>query len=444
MWSAFITGFANKSTELIEEKDNEIKKNMELQLKDMYASRKEAMSKAETRRDELRKAAAQLRTFGLDDNGIVEVLSSGNYENITKLLQNEAKTGTLTQQKINRFIGRSESKMPADLEGFFNKATELAAPMGTKPLSTEATGAFGFRSRAAEDTTERFLKAQNLSREDIQKSTLADMPMTGRAFDYSALAGDEDDSFGKVKNRARIKLLEAAEGSEEQKQAMMEYQKIIAIEKLGEDDETAGLAKIKKEAQVDLFNAKTPAERSNALARLTRVISIEDIGKDKKDELKESDVRSNLRILETSIVQSMAGPGNTIVVTDPTTGERRVTIKGTVKPELRNRIEQTRTSAIREYVQTHYTRNGKVPEQVQRVLGAFTVGGMGMEESAEGQPTAAPAPAAGNTGATRGAPARALSQPAATGKVTVTVGNRTIEFPNQEAADKFKREAGIR
>jgi hypothetical protein len=444
MWSAFITGFAGKTNELIEEKDDEIKKNMELQLKDMYASRKDAMSKAETRRDELRKAAAQLRSYGLEDTGIIKVLSSGNYQNISKLLENEAKSGRLSPQKIKSFIGEADPNIPESLDNFINSATQLTSPAGTKPLSTEARGAFGFKSRAAEDTTERFLKAQNLSREDIQKSTLVDMPMTGKAFDYSAIGEPEEDSFSKAKNTARMKLLQTEDGSEAQKEAMMEYQKIIAIEKLGEDDETAGLAKIKKEAQVDLFNAKTPAERSNALARLTRVISIEDIGKDKKDELKESDVRSNLRILETSIVQSMAGPGNTVVVTDPTTGERRVTIKGTVKPELRNRIEQTRRSAIREYVKTHYTRNGKVPEQVQRVLGAFTVGGMGMEESAEGQPTAAPAPAAGNTGAARGAPARTLPQPAATGKVTVTVGNRTIEFPNQEAADKFKREAGIR
>jgi hypothetical protein len=191
MWGAFLTGFANKSVELVEEKDNEIKKNMELQLKDMYASRSEAKKKAETRRDELRTAAAQLKSYGLDDTGVIKVLSSGNYDNISKLLQNEATSGTLTPQKIKSFIGEAEPNIPPSLEEFFNQATRLTAAPGTKPISTKAKTAFGFDTNAAQDVTERFLKSQNLTAEELQQSELAAMPLIATPFDYSIFADDE-------------------------------------------------------------------------------------------------------------------------------------------------------------------------------------------------------------------------------------------------------------
>jgi hypothetical protein len=408
MWGAFVTGFANKSVELVEEKDNEIKKNMELQLKDMYASRAEAKKKAETRRDELRTAAAQLKSYGLDDTGVIKVLSSGNYENISKLLQNEAISGTLTPQKVKSFIGEAEPNIPPSLEEFFNKSTQLTQAPGTKPISTEATGAFGFRSRAAEDVTERFLKAQNISREELQQSELAAMPMVSSKFDYGVLS-KEKDSFDKQKDVAQRRLLAAEEGTDAYREAEAQLVKIRQIEKLGEEDDPETFSKIKKRAQVDLFNAKTPQERSAALATLNKIVSIEDIGKDKNNDLKESDVRSNLRIVANSIVESMAGPGNTVIVTDPVTGERRVTVKGTAKPELRSRIEAAKVQQLQDYVNNFYKANGKIPEAVQRVLGAFTLeGGMGAEEAPTPSPAAPATPPA--PGGARGAPRAAAPQ----------------------------------
>jgi hypothetical protein len=444
MWGAFVTGLSNKSVELIEEKDNEIKKNMELQLKDLYASRAEARKKSETRRDELRNAAAQLKSFGLDEAGIVKVLSSGNYDNISKLLQNEATSGTLTPQKIKGFIGEAEPNIPPDLEAFFNKSTQLTQAPGTKPLSTEATGAFGFRSRAAEDVTERFLKAQNISRDELQQTQLADMPMLGSSFNYGMLSREKD-SFDKQKDAAQRRLLAAEEGTDEYREATLQLTKIRQIEKLGEEDDPETLSKLKKKAQTDLFNAKTPQDRNAAMATLNKIISIEDIGKDRNNDLKESDVRSNLRIVENSIIESMAGPGNTVVVTDPVTGERRVTVKGTAKPELRNRIETAKVQQLQDYVNNFYRVNGKVPEAVQRVLGAFTLrGGMGAEEQAAMGATP-PAAAAGQQRPAAPTGGRsAAARPSAAGVVTVTHAGKTYRFDNQAAADRFKSEVGIR
>jgi hypothetical protein len=428
MWGAFVTGLSNKSVELIEEKDNEIKKNMELQLKDLYASRAEARKKSETRRDELRNAAAQLKSFGLDDAGIVKVLSSGNYDNISKLLQNEATSGTLTPQKIKGFIGEAEPNIPPDLEAFFNKSTQLTQAPGTKPLSTEATGAFGFRSRAAEDVTERFLKAQNISRDELQQTQLADMPMLGSSFNYGVLSREKD-SFDKQKDAVKRRLLAAEEGSEEYNKARQEYAKIIAIEKQEDEGDPETLNKIMERAQVDLFNAKTPEERNKALATLNRAYGIKDLNKNKDNDLKESDVRATLRIAENSIIQSMAGPGNTIVVTDEATGERRLTIKDTVKPELRRQIEQARVQQLQDYAKTFYRVNGTVPEVVQRVLGAFTLQGrMGAGEQAA-------------MGATPPAAAAGQQRPAA------PTGGRSAAArpaaPQQSPLNKALQDAGI-
>jgi hypothetical protein len=199
-----------------------------------------------------------------------------------------------------------------------------------------------------------------------------------------------------------------------------------------------------------LFNAETSEERNAATATITRGLAIKDRFKENKDELKESDVRSTLRILQNTILKKNAGP-NDLVITTNDQGQEIVTIKGTLDRNLRARIDKETVAEFNSYANQFYKRNGKIPEVVQRVLSAYT----GQYGNRQGEaPTPTP-PAGGGypdeaarRGAVPAAPARTPSPTAAKGKVTATIGGQVFAFDSQEAADKalndYKKSQGIR
>jgi hypothetical protein len=177
-------------------------------------------------------------------------------------------------------------------------------------------GAFNLPSRAGEEFAET---ARGI------KTELPDIPTKAQPLDLSVLEDVDEETFNKRKNEARIRVLDAT----------------------------------------------TPQEQTNAIAELTTILAVEDYGKDKEDGLKESDVRSNLRILDASIKQSIAGPGDLVIVTDPTTNERTFEYSKDIDPKVRQTIEAKRREEFNKYIQQFYAQEGKVPEVVQRVVGAF-------------------------------------------------------------------------
>lgn len=210
MWSAFVTGFATKATELIEERDKEIQDNIKVQLSEMYKSRQKALQTAETRKDELRKTASQLRGYGIPDAAIGEIITSGDSETITELLQKEAVAGTLTPEKINRFLGERSGQQPSEaLDTIIKRFSTPVKSTTRMPLATEMKGAFGLPTRAADRTIAETTAATGMTLEELQATEMPEIPMTATKFDFSVFADDEK-SKGVIE--LENKLADLAEG----------------------------------------------------------------------------------------------------------------------------------------------------------------------------------------------------------------------------------------
>lgn len=210
MWSSFVTGFATKATELIEERDKEIQDNIKVQLSEMYKSRQKALQTAETRRDELRKTASQLRGYGIPDDAIANIITSGDATSITELLQKEAVAGTLTQDKIDTFIGRKESNVPQEaLDTIIKRLSTPVKSTTRMPLATEMKGAFGLPTRAADRTVAETTAATGMTLEELQSTELPEIPLTATQFDFSVFA-DEAKPKGVIELES--KLADIAEG----------------------------------------------------------------------------------------------------------------------------------------------------------------------------------------------------------------------------------------
>jgi hypothetical protein len=211
MWSAFVTGFATKATELIEERDKEIQDNIKVQLSEMYKSRQKALQTAETRKDELRKTASQLRGYGIPDAAIGEIITSGDSETITELLQKEAVAGTLTPEKITGFLGERSGEKPSEaLDTIIKRLTTPTKSTTRAPLlAKETEGAFGLPSRAGKRATTEFLAASGMTEGELQATEMPEIPMTATKFDFSVFADDEK-SKGVVE--LENKLADLAEG----------------------------------------------------------------------------------------------------------------------------------------------------------------------------------------------------------------------------------------
>lgn len=192
MWSAFVTGFATKATELIEEKDKEVQDNIKIQLNELYKSRQKALQTAQSRRDELKQTAGQLRGLGVPDYAITEIISSGDAEKITELIRNEAETNgpEAVRQRVDAFIGGKPAKVPEELEARINRLTTPVAPAGRAPMATQTEGAFGLPTRAGERTMKQFLASAGMTQEELQATELPEAELPATSFDYSVFGAE--------------------------------------------------------------------------------------------------------------------------------------------------------------------------------------------------------------------------------------------------------------
>lgn len=193
MWSAFVTGFATKATELIEERDKEIQDNIKVQLSEMFKSRQKALQASETRSDELRKTASQLRGYGIPDAVIGEIITSGDSATISELFQKESIAGTLTPAKIQRFIGERSGQQPSEaLDTIIKRFSTPVKSTTRMPLATEMKGAFGLPTPAAKRTIAETTASTGMTLEELQATEMPEIPLTARKFDYSVFKPKKD------------------------------------------------------------------------------------------------------------------------------------------------------------------------------------------------------------------------------------------------------------
>lgn len=384
MWSGFITGFAEKTVSLVEERDKEIRAGINRRIEDMYKQAAVAKKEAEERRENLTGLANQLMGVGFSEAEARLLMENPEQaESIIKYVEaTPDKTATSTVKQ--RLFAPAQSRLK-EYEGgkIIDYIKERSTPVrGATPtvLPTETTTAFGLPSRA-----EDYVKRLGIPESDLATELPARKPAAPLGLDMSVFR--EANTFSERKNAAQVALLDAEPGSDEYKQASQE---------------------------------------------LSRIYAIEDSVKDKdKEGITESNVRANLRNLRDTIRESMAGPGNTKRVFNPETNTTELVYSKSIKPNDIARIENSAKTAVTSYLEEFYRINGNIPDVVRRAAAPFLIspgtpvkvgGGQGGDQG-KGAPT--PAPAAGMFNVT-------------------TPNGRVYKFPTKEAADAFKKAAGIK
>ena len=347
MWSGFITGFAEKSVSLIEERDKEIRKSVNSRIEDMFKQAAVSKKEAESRREGLTSLANQLMGVGFSETETRALLDNPEQaESVIKLI--EASPNKMADPETKRKLFAPASERMAGYAGekpmdFIKKIATPQRNAVPTVLPTEMRGAFGLPSGA-----EDYVKSLGLKEEDLATELPAREIAKPLGLDMSVFR--EADTFNERKNAAQVALLEADPGSDEFKQAS---------------------------------------------STLSRISAIEDIGKDSENKLKESDVRSNLRNLENTIKEQMAGPGNLVRIANPD-GSFSYGYKKGLDSSVIKSIENSRQTAITSYLREFYSVRGEIPDVVRRAAAPFLVapgtpvkvgGGQDKEGGAPAAPT---------------------------------------------------------
>lgn len=373
MWSAFIAGAATEASKMIDERDKEIRDTTINQLNSYYKKATEAKKLAETRREQLREYANQLQSFQLPDGTrltegqIVDLLQSPkNAAEVVEMFSTAAKEGRLGKEQFETVVARKPGEKRSLVEFIQKQTTPTAVAPGLTfaEQAKQTRGAFGLPSgRAVSQTQQEFLAKSGMTEEELRATELPKPELGAAAIDYSVFTKPE--TFAQRKNKAQTAILAA----------------------------------------------KTPEDRSRAIGSLVEIIKIEDLGK--REGPTESDIRSNFRILDNTVKQSMAGPGDLVI--DKDTGTYMYS--KTIKPEVRAKIEQAKLDGFKGLVSEYAREDGTVPDNVRRVLIAYGVRfdkeGKPIFKSTEAPPPtpATPATPAPRPTSARGSPQANLPRP---------------------------------
>jgi hypothetical protein len=406
MWQAFVTGFATQAAKDIEERHKEIQEQIYAEMESTYKNNEEVKKKAakdaETRVGLARELNAMLSGTNLDPEKRKQIaIEMVRNPEAAKYFIEAVKDNRAGVDSINDFIilpkeeeiedGREK---PADLSEVFKArpATTQAAP----PDFSKVTGPFGLPMGGSAQRARDFAMAK-LRMTEEEAGGLEYTPPTpslGVKFNYDALLKEKTDTIDRRINDASISLLDA----------------------------------------------KTPEEESKARAELERVLAVKSIQKQRTEGgARESDIRSNYRILSDSIMQSMAGPGD--LVRDPETNA--FMYSRTARPEVRAKIEAQKRQAFEtsELTQSYKLPDGTLPPEVSRVISAFTYSSPTEQAlTPRERPAPAPAPAP--------APVTPAAEPAVAPQAPVPTGmsdtDRQQTVANAKAAvDKIKNNSSL-
>jgi hypothetical protein len=389
MWQAFVTGFAKQATADIEERNKEIQNTIKQSIinreKENEVARKKAEKEYSTRAEVARKATSLLSGAGLSkeemENYVVAFVENPERFND---FEEAVKEGRIGKDSVGDFVvlPKQQPEQRVTLEQALDIRARPRAGATPTDFSQTRT-AFGLPgervARAAE--TEAAVALGMSDEERLGLEFTAPKPQLGAEFKYDALLKENTDTLDRRINKASLALLDA----------------------------------------------KTPEDRTAAQAELDRVLAVKSLQKQREGGDKESDIRANFRILNNTIMESMAGPGE--LVRDTETGS--LMYSRAARPEVRNRIEQQKRKAFMEseLVRSYRLPDGTLPPEVSRVISSFLYAAPAAQE-------APPAPAArGTTPAPAAAPTTAPAAPAVAPAVAPAPAAQTASDRQQTIAN---------
>ena len=229
MWSAFLTGAAKQATTLIEERDKEIRDNMNIRMNEMYKRAEVAKKEAEERRDELTGLANELVGAGFDEREAAYLLQ--NPEQAKKIIAYADKTGGITAEKKQQLFSKNKEHLNAledeTPQEYIKRVTTLGTGGRTSLMAPgETEGAFGLPSRAAERGMSEFLAKAGRTKEDVMATELPSREIKPLGLDMTVFAEEE-----KAPTKAEVlasyakKINDAKKGGDREKAASLEKER---------------------------------------------------------------------------------------------------------------------------------------------------------------------------------------------------------------------------
>ena len=215
MLTAFVTGFAKGATEVIEEKDKEIRDTVSTRMNYLLRKREKSLEEANTRRDELRQQAKDLQALSgnrLTETQIAGILESGQADTVIANLKKDGANLT-DEQTAGLFTPGKDYK--GTVQDVVGRLTTLKPGAEAMPTEEVEKGAFGLPTRAGAETREKFAKASGVSIDDLYKNKfdkIAEFKPVGR-LDLTAFSSPESDAA--VKAKFRDHLARATQGLEQ-------------------------------------------------------------------------------------------------------------------------------------------------------------------------------------------------------------------------------------
>ena len=226
MLAAFVTGFAEQASSMIDKRNKEISDRALSEMESLIEKKAKADEVALKRRGELRKQAAELRAYKIPEQEIVGILENG-YASATLEKLKKAEVGTAGMKKLFTPFNPEDKRL---VEDYIRTATTLTGSAPKAYLDEE--GAFGLKTRAGTRVRETAARATGVPLEELYKTELPEMGTepTG-TLDLSVLAEPKTTEKLKIKMRDIISRNFANEDDEKQFDTLRKQIEAAAIVK---------------------------------------------------------------------------------------------------------------------------------------------------------------------------------------------------------------------
>lgn len=191
MWQAFVTGFAEKATSLIEERNKEIRDEIFMQMNQRAKENEKIKEKAQLRIERAKEIARDLEgilgnRFGDQTKSMVrELMLSGDPETIIK----QVREGNIGVDDIGNFVKLDPTApkgTPEDLYAAMAPRAKAAAPRSPE----QETTAFGLPTRIGEQTRKSFMARTGMTEAEAAGLELPELPKPTATFNYDVFRGE--------------------------------------------------------------------------------------------------------------------------------------------------------------------------------------------------------------------------------------------------------------
>lgn len=201
--ASFVEGFATQASKDIEERDKELRNDAKIAWDSLLKEREKAKLRAEKRGEELDEKARQLRAFGLNDQQIVAIYTSGLAdETLKKLSEMEVK---LTPERSARLVTIQPGQEVPSFEALKTSITELKPGTAT-PSATQSRTLFGLPSTAYEQQEKELAARYGVSPSEVRKTKLGEMPSVAAKIDLTSLMSEKQAGMAKSIDLQELEL----------------------------------------------------------------------------------------------------------------------------------------------------------------------------------------------------------------------------------------------